>query len=190
MSDARAAVRPAPRIAARTITTAALLAALLAASSLFALRLGPVPLTLQVLVVVLAALLLTPAQAALAVGVYLIEGAIGLPVFAGMLGGLGVLAGPTGGYLWGFLAGAGAGAALRTRLECAGADQRVADVAAAASVIVCVYVLGAVQLGLVAHLDVSGALAAGVVPFVGPDLLKAAAAVALASALRRTLARV
>lgn len=190
MSDAPATARPAARIAARTVTTAALLAALLAASSLFALRLGPVPLTLQVFVVVLAALLLTPAQAGLAVGVYLVEGAAGLPVFAGMLGGPGVLVGPTGGYLWGFLAGAVAGAALRAWLERAGVAERIADAAAAAVVIACVYVLGAIQLALVANLDAVGTLAAGVVPFVGPDLLKAVAAVALAGAVRRPLARV
>lgn len=183
-------VRPVPRIAARTITTAALLAALLAASSLFALRLGPVPLTLQVFVVVLVALLLTPAQAALAVGVYLIEGAVGLPVFAGMLGGMGVLVGPTGGYLWGFLVGAFAGAFVRTRLvERTGAARPLADAVAATVVIACVYAFGAIQLGLVAHLDMAGTLAAGVVPFVGPDLLKAVAAVALAGAVRGPLGR-
>lgn len=189
MSDTTTARRPTPRIAARTVTTAALLAALLAASSLLAVRIGPVPLTLQLLVVILAALLLTPAQAGLAVGVYLLEGAIGLPVFAGMLGGVGVLAGPTGGYLWGFLAGAVSGAALRARLARGGAAGPFADATTAALVIVVVHALGAAQLSLVAHLDGLGTLAAGVVPFLGPDSLKAVAAIALAAPIRRALAR-
>jgi len=184
-----ASARPAPRFATRTVTTAALLAALLAASSLFALRIGPVPLTLQVLVVVVAALLLTPAQAGLAVGVYLLEGAIGLPVFAGMLGGVGVLVGPTGGYLWGFLAGAVLGALVRERLVAAHNPEPMADAIAASVVILCVYVLGAAQLSAVAHLGLLDTLAAGVLPFVGPDLVKAVAAVALAGVVRRALPR-
>ena len=48
MTDIAATRGAAPRVAARTVTTAALLAALLAASSLLAVRIGPVPLTLQV----------------------------------------------------------------------------------------------------------------------------------------------
>lgn len=171
--------------AARTVTTAALLAALLAVSALPAIRLGPVPLTLQVLVVVLAALLLTPAQAALAVGAYLAVGAAGLPVFAGMLGGVAVLAGPTGGYLWGFLGGATAGAALRARMVSSGARPVAADAAAAAAVIFVVYVLGVAQLAVVAHLAFAPAIAAGAVPFIGPDIAKAVAAVGLAAAIRR-----
>jgi biotin transport system substrate-specific component len=171
--------------AARTVTTAALLAALLAASALLAVPLGPVPLTLQVLVVVLAALLLTPGQAALAVGVYLLEGAIGLPVFSGMRGGLSVLAGPTGGYLWGFLGGALAGAWVRKRLAAAGSSALAADAASAAVVIGIIYALGVTQLALVAHLGAGAALLAGAVPFILPDAAKAAAAIAIASAVRQ-----
>jgi biotin transport system substrate-specific component len=173
---------------ARSVTTAALLAALLAVSALPALRLGPVPFTLQVLVVVLAGLLLTPGQAALAVGVYLAEGAVGLPVFSGMTGGLGVLAGPTGGYLIGFLAGAVAGAALRARLVSAGARPVAADAAAAVTVVAVVYVLGVAQLAVVAHLGVAQALLAGAAPFILPDVAKASAAVGLAAAVRRARA--
>lgn len=171
--------------AARAVTTAALLAALLAVSALPAIRLGPVPLTLQVLVVVLAALLLTPGQAALAVGAYLAVGAAGLPVFAGMTGGIAVLAGPTGGYLWGFLAGAAAGAAVRAGIVRSGAAPVVSDGVAAAAVILVVYALGVAQLAAVAHLAPVPAIAAGALPFVGPDIAKAIAAVGLAAAIRR-----
>ncbi len=173
----------------RSVTTAALLAALLCASVLFTLRLGAVPFTLQVFVVVLVALLLPPATAGLAVGVYLLAGAIGLPVFSGMVGGLGVLVGPTGGYLLGFLAGAVAGAYVRERLESAGTRPMSADGVAAVVVVALTYAMGTVQLALVAHLDAGGALAAGVVPFVVPDVAKAAVAVGVAGALRRARTR-
>jgi biotin transport system substrate-specific component len=172
----------------RTITTAGLLAALLCCSVLLTLRLGPVPFTLQVFVVVLIALLLPPSTAALATGTYLLAGAVGLPVFSGMTGGLGVLMGPTGGYLWGFVAGAAVGAWARERLTAAGARPVAADAVAAALVVAITYTLGALQLSLVANLSAQAAIAAGVVPFVVPDIAKAAAAVGVAAAVRRARA--
>lgn len=62
-----------------------------------------VPFTMQTFAVFLAALLLGPKKAFAVVLVYLLMGAVGLPVFAGFQGGVGVLFGPTGGYLFGFL---------------------------------------------------------------------------------------
>lgn len=177
--------RDRPNAAARTVTTAALLAALLTVSALPTLRLGAVPFTLQILVVILIALLLTPWQAALAVGVYLAEGAAGLPVFSGMAGGLGVLAGPTGGYLWGFLAGAVAGSTLRGRLAATTLRAPLADAAVAAVVIAVVYVAGVTQLALVAHLSAGAAVLAGALPFIVLDVAKAAVAIGLAAAVRR-----
>jgi biotin transport system substrate-specific component len=174
---------------ARSVATAALVAALLAASSLLALQLGPVPVTLQVLVVVLAGLLLTPGQAALAVGVYLAEGAIGLPVFAGLTGGIGVLAGPTGGYLLGFLAGAVAGAWVRMRADARGVRPAVADGAAALTTLVLIHACGVVRLAATTGMGPAAALGVGLVPFVVPDAMKALAAIGLAGVLRRARSR-
>ncbi len=66
----------------------------------------PVPMTLQTLVVLLLGAALGARLAAAAVALYLIEGLAGLPVFAGALAGPVYMAGPTGGYLVGFLAAA------------------------------------------------------------------------------------
>jgi biotin transport system substrate-specific component len=169
---------------ARRITTAALLAALLASSVLVTIPLGTVPVTLQVFVVVLVALLVSPAWAALAVGTYLLAGAVGLPVFSGYHGGIGVLLGPTGGYLFGFLLGAAAGAWVRERLA-RGHARLLADAAAAVTVIAGVYALGWLQLALVTGMGTVPALLAGVVPFLVPDAIKAAVAVAIAPQVRR-----
>src|SRR4051812_47452408 len=93
-------------VAARSPRTRALSIVLavgaLALASQFAMPLPgtPVPLTLQPLVVVLAGLLLGPLDAALAMVVYLMAGAAGLPVFAPIgAPGIARLVGPTGGYL-------------------------------------------------------------------------------------------
>jgi len=167
----------------RELVTAALLAALLAAAALISIPIGAVPLTLQVFVVVLAALLLRPAAAGTAVGVYLLLGGIGVPVFAGMQGGLGVMFGPTGGYLVGFFVGAVAGSFVRTRLT--RVKPLVADIAAAATCIVVIYAFGWFQLHSVTGLGFREAFIAGVVPFVLIDVAKAAVAVGVAGALRR-----
>lgn len=64
---------------------------------------SPVPLSLALFGVYLAAVLLGAKKGAACVLVYLLFGMVGLPVFSGFFGGIGVLLGPTGGYLAGYL---------------------------------------------------------------------------------------
>ena len=67
---------------------------------------SPVPITGQTIGVVLVGSLLGSKKGALCILLYLMEGSLGLPVFANMSAGAHVLIGPTGGYLWGFIFGA------------------------------------------------------------------------------------
>jgi len=183
------------------------LAALLAAvTSVLAyvripLPMSPVPITGQTLGLMLAGVLLGPRLGALSQAVYLLMGAVGLPVFAGGQGGLGVLVGPTGGYLWGHVAGAHvaglvAGPGLWT--AAAGGEARLPGgsrrgtmvfgrslAGAVLGGIVTVYGLGVLQLALVTGMGWQAALLAGAVPFLPGDALKAAAAAALAARLAR-----
>ena len=76
---------------------------LLAMSAQITLPFGLVPFTLQTSVVFFLAHKLRADGAVYAVLLYLMEGLLGLPVFAGFRGGAFVLFGPTGGYLWGFI---------------------------------------------------------------------------------------
>ena len=76
-----------------------LFAALLCVSSHVVLPIGPVPVTLQVLFVLLAGAVLGAEMGALSVVIWIMLGAFGLPVFAGGKAGPMVLIGPTGGYL-------------------------------------------------------------------------------------------
>ncbi len=78
---------------------------------------GGVPITLQSMGVMLAGLVLGPKRGAAAVLVVLALVAIGLPVLAGGRGGIGVFAGPTAGYLVGWLAGAFVAGLLAAKLE-------------------------------------------------------------------------
>ncbi|HDN79156.1 MAG TPA: biotin transporter BioY [Chloroflexi bacterium] len=78
----------------------------LAARIAIPLPFSPVPITGQTLAVLLVGALLGSKRGALSLLLYLLEGALGLPVFAGGTGGLVRLLGPTGGYLIGFVAAA------------------------------------------------------------------------------------
>src|SRR3989339_2038370 len=83
---------------------AALFAALTAAVSPIKIPLGftPVPITLQTLMVLLSGAMLGPYYGALAMILYILVGALGLPVFAGGGSGIGALLGPSGGYLFSY----------------------------------------------------------------------------------------
>ena len=177
-----------PRDHTRDLAIAALLCALLAALAWVRIPLPstPIPLTLQVFVVCLIALLLPPAEVAMAIGAYLLLGAAGVPVFSGGTGGLGVLLGPTGGYLIGFLVGAFLGSAGRAGMLRLGRSPLSADIVAVTLTILGIYGLGWIQLMVVAAMSPPAAFVAGVAPFVIGDIVKAAAAIVIARMLRRT----
>jgi len=170
----------------RSMIVAALMAALLAASAWIVLPIGAVPVTLQVFIVLLVGLLLSPGWAAASVGVYVLMGAIGVPVFSGGMGGLGHLAGPTGGYIIGFLIAAPAVAFTRRAFVSRGGNWAAPWSLATLVGIVIIYTLGWLQLSLVTGMGLLPAFVAGVLPFVVVDLAKAVVAVAVAGTLRRT----
>lgn len=89
-----------------SITQIAVCASILCVSAFIIVPLPiiPVPFTLQFLAVVLVALLLKPSHALIAQSIYTLLGIIGLPVFSGGKGGLGVILSPTGGFIIGFIA--------------------------------------------------------------------------------------
>lgn len=81
----------------------ALLAAMTAASAFLVIPIGAVPFTMQPFFVFLSGFLLGPIHGLFAVGLYIVAGLAGLPVFSGGGAGIGHFFGPTGGYLIGFL---------------------------------------------------------------------------------------
>lgn len=167
------------------MTRAALMAAVTAVAAQITIPLAPVPFTFQVLAVILTGLLLGPRYGAIAQAVYILVGAVGAPVFAGFAGGLGVIAGPTGGYLVSYpLAAAVAGLAAHAT---ANAPRRKAlwiGVLWGIAGLAVIYAVGATWLAVISNLPPAVALAQGVLPFVVFDLIKVglAAAVAVAAA--------
>lgn len=94
-----------PVISTNLMARIAIITALLCVLSPFSIPLpfSPVPLSLANFVLFLSVFVLKPKAAALSTLLYLLIGAVGLPVFSGFSGGLGKLAGPTGGYLVGYV---------------------------------------------------------------------------------------
>ena len=152
----------------RQMVYAAMFGALTAIGAFIVIPLQPVPITLQTLFTSLAGVLLGGYGGALSQIVYVLLGIIGLPVFAGGKAGLGVLLGPTGGYLIGFIAAAFViGKIIRVKRECGLAWIILALVAGN----LVIYALGTLQLSLVAHISLFKAAVVGVVPFLIGDLL-------------------
>ena len=150
-------------------------AALLMASAKVQVPFYPVPMTLQTLVVLLLGLALGWRLAFATVLLYLAQGAVGLPVFAGTPEkgiGLAYLLGPTGGYLVGF-----AFAAAVTGWIAGHRRDLLALLAAVLAGTATIYVFGLPWLATL--VGVQQAVVLGLVPFLLGDLVKAALAVAL-----------
>ncbi len=173
----------------------ALFAAIICAGSFIAIPLGPVPVVLQNAFCVMAGLLLGPFQGAGAVGLFLILGALGLPVFSGGRGGFAVITGPTGGYLVGyFLAALVAGAALKrlSREGDAGVSvSKAIPILISATVMgfAVIYIPGVIVLRKALHLSLADGLAKGLLPFIAGDLIKAAILVPVVWKLRPIVGR-
>lgn len=91
------------KISLYQLTTCALMAAVMCVLGPLSIPIGPVPVSLTNFVVYLAICLLGMKGAFLSCLIFLLLGAVGMPVFSGYQGGLAKLAGPTGGYLIGYL---------------------------------------------------------------------------------------
>ncbi len=143
--------------------------ALIAAGSWISIPLPPVPMTLQTLFVLLAGIVMKR-YAVIPVALYVLLGAMSLPIFHNGTAGLGVLLGPTGGFLIGFIPAAFiAGLAYEQESP----QYRVAGLVAACTIYLST---GVVWLSYSASIPLLQAILLGVAPFLIGDTLKAAAA--------------
>ncbi|MBR1591974.1 MAG: biotin transporter BioY [Ruminococcus sp.] len=87
----------------KELVMTALMSVVIAICSWISIPIGSVPFTLQTFAVFCAMLILGGKKGTFAVLVYILLGAVGIPVFAGFTGGIGIILGTTGGYIIGFL---------------------------------------------------------------------------------------
>jgi biotin transport system substrate-specific component len=153
----------------RGMVYAALFGALTAAGAFIVIPLPPVPITAQTFFLNVSSILLGGPLGAASQFIYVMLGIVGMPVFAGGKAGLGVLFGPTGGYLLGFIIAAFViGIVNRIRKE-AGIFWHIFSMFIGMLII---YFLGSIQLSLVAKMNFNKALAVGVLPFIPGDIIK------------------
>jgi len=176
-----ARILPLPDERSRTIAGIVLFAALTALAARIVMRLPftPVPMTLQVLAVLLAGLVLGPRGGAASQLGYLAAIALGLPLTANAVGGPAAFLGPTAGYLLAF-----APAAYVVGLLARPGWRTYLALLAGVAVI---YAGGWSWLAVWLHGDWATAWTMGVLPFIGVDLAKAMLAAALTDSTRRLI---
>lgn len=161
----------------------AMFTALIAVCSIFSVPISEIPITLQTFAICLAAAMLGWKRGTISVLIYILLGAVGVPVFAGMTGGVGVLAGPTGGYIVGFIP-----TALIVGLAADKWDRGAIPltVAMAVGVLVC-YAFGTVWFMVVTKTALIPSLMMCVVPYLPFDALKIALAMILSNRLSKVV---
>jgi len=169
------------KINIRQMTLISLFAALTAVGAFISVPFYPVPLTLQTLFTLLAAMTLGSVMGASSQIIYVLLGLIGLPVFAGFKAGIGILFGPTGGFLFGFIFSA---YIIGKLIELKKEKNIFYYFLAGFLGIVIIYFIGVIQLSLVTGMGMKKALFVGALPFLPGDILKIIAASSITYKLR------
>ncbi len=171
----------------RNIVYIGIMAAIIAVTSWISIP-SAVPFTLQTMGVFTAVGLLGGKRGTISVMVYILLGAIGLPVFAGFSGGIGIILGTTGGYIVGFLFSA----LLMWGIErLFGSSSLVLAVSMIAGLLIC-YAIGtvwymAVYMKNTGPVGLWTVLGSCVTPFIIPDFIKIAVSLLLTNRLRKVV---
>lgn len=175
------------RLTAR-LTISAIFTALIAILAQFAIPLpfSPVPVTGQTIGVILAAILLDKRTATISILAYLLLGASGAPVFSMARGGLYMITGPTGGYLWGFLPAVYLASIISSNSSGYLIQKAVLGAITAMAVI---YLCGSLQLALIMGYTPVQVFMVGVLPFLAADFIKTGLAVFLGLEIYKSLER-
>lgn len=170
----------------KEITLIGMCAALMAIFSQLSIPLPftSVPVTLQVFGLVILAVVVGAKIGTLSLIVYVIIGAIGLPVFANFHSGFGVIVGPTGGYIFGFII-----MAFLIRYV-SYKENKILLFAAAYIGVVIDLVLGTIQLKIVTGMTLNAALIAGLYPFILKDLITISIAVIIGLKVKKSVSNI
>ena len=158
----------------------AMFASITAVLSQIILPIGPVPYNLGLLGALLAGMLCKPTTSSLSMIAYIFMGAVGLPVFAGFMGGIGVLINSTGGYLLGYVLIAFFTSIARNK------KWFVTILAMTLGLLLC-YAFGTVWFMIVSKNTLVASLAYCIFPFVLPDVAKIVCAFLLGKAIDKRL---
>lgn len=172
----------------KDMTMIALMTALICVMGPLSISIGPIPLTLSNFAVYLAAAVLGAKFGPLAVALYLLIGAIGVPVFSGFTGGVQKLIGVTGGYLVGYVPGAWIGGLAVKPGQTAPEKKWLLPLCLVLGTLV-IYILGTAWFMLQSGNGLASALGLCVLPFLPGDAIKIIAATLLAWPIRKAIYR-
>ena len=159
----------------------ALFSALMCLCAWISIPFGNLSFTMQSFALILALFVLGGKGATVSVAVYLLLGAVGLPVFSGFRGGLGTLLGVTGGYLWGFLLASLVFWGFATIFG------EKTNIFSGIAAMVSVYICGTIWFSIYAPGAFFAIIAQSVLPYLLPDALKFFLAFTLSGKLKKML---
>lgn len=168
----------------KKLTIAALFSALTAVLSQIYILIGTIPINLALLSIFLSGAILGWKLGAVSQLVYVLLGLVGVPVFAGFSGGFGIVIGPTGGYIVGYIIAALLTGIIAEKIR--GNRYIVLTIAMLVGLSAC-YVLGTAWFMYVTATSLKSAISACVAPFILWDLLKIVFAVMLSVRLKKVL---
>lgn len=163
----------------------ALMAALLCVLAPLSLPVGPVPITLATMVIYFTVYIIGPWAGTGSVCIYILLGIIGLPVFSGYAGGLGKIAGPTGGYILGYIFMALIGGLIIEKTKHNIWAAMLAWVLGTAVL----YAFGTAWYIYLTNTSLAGAMGLCVLPFIPGDILKIVLGTLVGKAVRTALIR-
>lgn len=164
----------------------AVFTALTAVCSLVQIPAGPIPFTLQTFAVFTTGGLLGSKKGTIAIIIYILLGVIGIPVFAGGKSGPGVIVGPTGGYITGFIFTIIIIGMITKifRKNKTWLNITMTFISMVLGDLVC-FVIGTIQFMAVMETSLEVALGYCVIPFIIPDLIKMAVAVVVVNRVKK-----
>ena len=167
----------------RDMVMTAIMAAVMCVLGPLSIPIGPVPISLTNFAIYIALYVLGTKRGTMAVLIYLLIGLAGVPVFSGFTSGPAKLAGPTGGYLLGFLPMAFLAGLFIDRFH----ENYAISVVGMFLATLIPYGVGSLWLAHSAGMSFGQAIAAGVTPFIAEDLVKMVLAAVIGPVLKKRL---
>lgn len=176
----------------KSITFVALFTALIAVCGFISIPVPgtPIPIVLQNMMVVLVGLLLGPLMGTCSTLLFLLLGAVGLPIFSGGGGGIARFLGPTGGFLYGYLLATLVSGLIARKPKIDKKTPLWILIIASFLGYVVMYIPGVIHFMLTMNATFSKTLTLCVIPYIPLDLVKMVLCIAIAATLRQKCAKV
>ena len=170
-------------LSTKKLTLAALMSALLCLLAPLSIPIGPVPITLSLFVIYIISYVLDVNTAIISVFIYLLIGAAGIPVFAGYKSGIGIILGPSGGYLISYLLIVYISSYINNKYP----NKKIVQLFAMfISLIIC-YIIGTIWFSVFKKMTFVESLFICVFPFIITDMIKIIAACIIGTEIRQRL---